>query len=236
MLGEELPHDVGGGDVIAADAQAGPHVVAALDGVEGDGGAVLAAGINVRVDFAGFRVLGRGGTAVFFHPKGNGAGDGIIFALGAHLKGSAAAAERHEMVGSAVEDEERYTVRGSAFDVLRALDRCDRGDFARKFAGETIGQHCAIRDPGDVNAFGIDVVLVLELIDQRAEEADVVDIVLHGVGAASAGVPSGDSCGRVGPCTAGIDGDEIVFVGELAHARHVFGGFRALRGAMQHHH
>lgn len=58
VRGEELPHDVCGGDVVAADAQAGPHVVAALDGVEGYGGAILAAGIVVDVDFGGFGVFG----------------------------------------------------------------------------------------------------------------------------------------------------------------------------------
>ncbi len=236
MGGEELPHDVGGGNAITADAQAGPHVVAALDSVEGDGRAVLAVGINVRADFTGFRVFRRWGTAVFFHPEGNRARDGIIFALGAHLKGSAAAVERHEMVGSAVKDEEGYTVSGSAFDVLRAFDGSDGGDFSGEFACQAIGQHGAIGDSGDVDALGVDVVFAMELIEEDAEKADVVDIVLHGVGAASAGVPSGDSGVRVGACTARIDGDEIVFVGEFAHAGHVFGGFRALCGAVKDHH
>src|SRR5277367_1590307 len=116
MGGEELPHDVGGGDVIAADAQAGPHVVATLDGVERDGGAILAARVEVSVDLGGFRMFRAGRAAVFFHPKGNSAGDGIIFALGAHLKGSAAAVERHKMIGSAVKDDDRYPVGRRAFD------------------------------------------------------------------------------------------------------------------------
>ncbi len=67
--------------MVAADAQAGPHVMAALDGVKRDGGAVLTARINVRVDLASFRVLRSRRTPVFFHPEGNGAGDGIVFTL-----------------------------------------------------------------------------------------------------------------------------------------------------------
>jgi hypothetical protein len=236
MGGEELPHDVGGGDVIAADAQAGPHVVAALDSVKGNGRAVLAPGIEICVNFGGLGMLRAGRTAVFFHPKGNGAGYGIIFALGAHLKGCAAAVERHEMVGSAVKYEERYAVGRRAFYVLRAFDGRDGGDFSGEFAGQAIGQHGAIGDSCDVNAFGIDVFALFKLINKCAHKTDIVYVVLHGVGAAGAGVPGRDSGVRVGACAAGIDGNEIVFVGEFAHARHVLGGFGPLRGAMQHHH
>src|SRR5208282_4742851 len=104
MGGEELPHDVGGGDMIAADAQAGPHVVAALNGVEGYGGAVLAAGIDVGMGFGGFGMLGCGRAAVFFHPKRNGAGDGIVFAA-RRLERSRAAVKRDELVVRAVKNE-----------------------------------------------------------------------------------------------------------------------------------
>jgi hypothetical protein len=43
MGGEELPRDVGGRDVIPADAQARSHVMAASDGVKRSDGTVLTA-------------------------------------------------------------------------------------------------------------------------------------------------------------------------------------------------
>ncbi|MGB7283069.1 MAG: hypothetical protein WBE13_12470 [Candidatus Acidiferrum sp.] len=44
--------------MVSANNQTRPHVVAALDGVEGYGGALLATGIVVDVDFGGFGVFG----------------------------------------------------------------------------------------------------------------------------------------------------------------------------------
>ncbi|HEY2109275.1 MAG TPA: hypothetical protein VGH17_05195 [Candidatus Acidoferrales bacterium] len=48
--GEEGEHGVGGVD-LGSEAVAGPGVAAALDGVEGDGGAVFAAGVEIDMNF-----------------------------------------------------------------------------------------------------------------------------------------------------------------------------------------
>ena len=96
MLEEERPHEVGGGDAIAADSAAGPRMAPALDGVERDARAILAAGVDVGVDRAVFFMLRSGGAGILFHPERDGVGDRIVRALGADLKWGAAAVERSE--------------------------------------------------------------------------------------------------------------------------------------------
>ena len=60
VRGEEGPNQIGGGDAVAADGEARPHVVAALDGVEHDSRAILTLGIFVDVSFRGLFMLRRG--------------------------------------------------------------------------------------------------------------------------------------------------------------------------------
>ena len=50
VLDEERPHQICGGNVVAAIRSAGPHMPAALNGVKRHTGAVFAAGINGAVD------------------------------------------------------------------------------------------------------------------------------------------------------------------------------------------
>jgi hypothetical protein len=57
MRGEESPHKICGRNVVAADAQAGPHVVASLNGIKCDGCGILTARINVGMYLGSFGML-----------------------------------------------------------------------------------------------------------------------------------------------------------------------------------
>ena len=98
MLFEESPDQIGGWDVVVADAQAWPHVVAALDRIEGDSGAGAAAGINVGVNFGGLFVFWRGRQPSNFTQNATVSKTGVSERIRAHLIGRAAAVERDEVV------------------------------------------------------------------------------------------------------------------------------------------
>ncbi len=81
MRDEKGPHEIGGGNVVPADAQTGPHVVAALNGIQRNRGGVLAARIDVGMYDGSFGMLWSGRAAVFLYPEGHGVGYRCVGAL-----------------------------------------------------------------------------------------------------------------------------------------------------------
>ncbi|HXY96385.1 MAG TPA: hypothetical protein VEH00_05365 [Steroidobacteraceae bacterium] len=66
-------------------------------------------------------------------------------------------------------------------------DRRCGGEYLGRIAGEPVGHHAAIGDPGDVESRAIDGVQRRELPGQGAQEPDIIDCGIRGrtVGAAS---------------------------------------------------
>src|SRR5713226_371108 len=234
VLEEERPHEVGGRDAVAADSAAGPKMAPALDGVECDARAILAAGVDVGVDRPIFFMLWSGRAAVLFHPERDGVGDRSVRALGADLKWRAATVEWNEAVRAAMKADNGDRPGRPAIDVLRAFDGSNRSDFVSQLATDAVRHHPAIRNPGDKDAPGVHGVVVFEMVNQRAEEGNVVYVVLHCVAAAVSGVPRRHAAGAA---RATRISDEKIFIVCLdAHAGHPLGAFGALATAMEHEH
>ena len=104
--------------------------MAALYGVELDGGPVFAACINVRLDCGSLLDSGRVCTCVLARPEGNCARDGIIRAHRADLKLCSTAAEGDVVIGRAVKYDYGNRPGRRALNVLRPLDRCNRRNFS----------------------------------------------------------------------------------------------------------
>src|SRR5712692_4822737 len=234
VLKEERPHEVGGRDAVAADLAAGPTMAATLDGVERDARAILAAGVDVGVRRAIFVMLRIGQAAVLFHPERDGVGDRIVRALGADLKWRAAAVEWDEAVRAAMKDDNGDRPGRPAIGVLRTFDGSNRGDFVSQLATNAVGHHPAIRNSGDKDAPGVHGVVVFELVNQRAEEGNVVHVVLHRVAAAVSGVPRRHAAGASRATRIGHEKTFFVCLG--AHAGHPLCAFGALATAMEHEH
>ena len=95
-----------------------------------------------------------------------------------------------------------------------------RRDLVGELAREPEGHHCAVRMPGDVDARWVGTVLRNDPIDQRRDEADIVDVLLVCVGAAIVGIPGEQPVTTAG--TVWIDRDEAVRVGQLREAARPF--------------
>src|SRR5712692_1275441 len=234
VLEEERPHEVGGRDAVAADSAAGPKMAPTLDGVERDACAILAARVDVGVRRAIFVMLRSGRAAVLFHPERYGVGDGIVRAPGADLKWRAAAVEGNEAVRGAMKNDNGNRPGRPAIDVLRAFDGSNCSDLVSQLATDAVRHHSAIRNSGDKDAFGVHRVVVFELVNQRAEEGDVVHIVLHRVAAAVSGVPRRHTAGAARATR--IGGEKTFFIRLDAHAGHPLCAFGALATAMEHEH
>src|ERR1700757_3307591 len=116
------------------------------------------------------------------------------------------------MVGGSVEDEHRYGRGRFALNVEGAFDWSDRGNLVREFAADAIGHHAAVGNSSDEYALAVYGVVGFEFVDEGAEESDIVNVVLHGVGAAAAGIPRGQAAGA-----AGVNDDEILAFRSLRH-------------------
>jgi hypothetical protein len=122
--------------------------------------------------------------------------------------------------------------------VTHARDGSDGGDAVRVLAGHHRGHRRAVGEPGDVDACGVDAQLRFDLIEDRADEIDVVGadggVPVHGravpvgrdgdeAGAISVRSETGDGGVQLGPCGVTVEVDDqgsrrgaVVAAGDLA--------------------
>src|ERR1700690_1255924 len=132
MLAEERPHNVSCRNRVAADASAGPGMMATLNRVEFHGGPVLAAGVLVRVQDGCLLMLWSFGASVCLYPEWDGIHYRSVRTLRAELERSAPSVEWNKVIIGPVKHEHRNGRRRIARNVLRALHRGNCGDFIRQ--------------------------------------------------------------------------------------------------------
>ena len=113
--------------------------------------------------------------------------------------------------------------------------RCDRGEAVRQTDAERVRHHRAVRHAGGVDALRIDGVAARQRVDEGADEADVIDIVVHRIAAAMPGVP-GQQDAVATARAFGIDDDESLLHGLRREAGHAFGDHGIASAAVQHDH
>ena len=94
-----------------------------------------------------------------------------------------------------------------------SLDRRDRGQPRGKPAGQPVGHHSAPREPGHIDAIGVDPVGRLQAVDQVSDERDVIDAF---VVTAAIGLPSIEDGVRIGndpasPVSLGVEAGGHLF-------------------------
>jgi len=102
-------------------------------------------------------------------------------------------------------------------------------------AREPVTQDGTVRHAGRVDPAAVDAGLPFEVVDQGPHEPDVVNVVGHGVAAASTAVPSADSELRIGD-TVRRHGDEPSGVGRLGDAGAALHLLAAAESAVEEQH
>lgn len=225
---KELPHqdvglDLGSGGIPSdgATSTSGPCVAHACDhdGLDSRRARVGGDGGGAKLARDGFDP----GKAIALNPELHRVVHGPIHAVLGDADDGRASFHPHVLIVRAVdhEDADRGAILGGR--VHRSRDRCDRGDEVAEFHRDAVGHHAPVAHAGDVYASGVDALLGNQMLDQGAEERDVIDLGALRVAAAVPSVPREQAVGLT-TRPIGIHHHESVLPCKGGHLTHLLGG------------